>query len=114
MQNRSIFWIIFPPFSLLFILFLLSFTFYSIKVSRAFFLEGEAASLQNHLKLIADAGKRGINDWNEFAKHHADITGLRVTLVAENGDVLGDSHEEFSRMDNHAERQEIKDAQKKC
>lgn len=52
-------------------------------------------------------------DWPEpaaldsAAKHWAGILGARVTLIAANGEVLGESSEDRQEMDNHSTRPEV-------
>lgn len=44
------------------------------------------------------------------ARHYADRLGARVTLIAADGKVLGESHEDRTRMDNHLYRPEVQQA----
>lgn len=44
------------------------------------------------------------------ARHYADLLGARVTFIAADGKVLGESHEDRARMDNHLYRPEVQQA----
>lgn len=44
---------------------------------------------------------------NHVAKSIKNMIGLRVTIIASNGKVLGESDEDFRRMDNHLSRSEV-------
>ena len=44
------------------------------------------------------------------ARHWADLLQARVTLIAADGTVLGESHEDRTRMDNHLYRPEVQQA----
>ncbi len=50
--------------------------------------------------------------YQEFCREAVSGTGLRLTIVNEEGRVLGDSHKEPARMNNHASRPEIEEARK--
>jgi two-component system phosphate regulon sensor histidine kinase PhoR len=66
---------------------------------------------EDHLALVARANARDLQetllDAAAFAKHTAGDENLRVTLIAEDGTVLGDSRNAASSMENHARRPEV-------
>lgn len=45
-----------------------------------------------------------------FCKLYKEKTGARITVISETGQVMGDSDESSSKMENHLNRPEIKDA----
>jgi two-component system phosphate regulon sensor histidine kinase PhoR len=47
---------------------------------------------------------------NSFAQQWATILGERLTIIAPNGVVLGESDEDYRQMDNHSDRPEVKAA----
>ncbi|HSQ77899.1 MAG TPA: ATP-binding protein [Nitrospirota bacterium] len=47
---------------------------------------------------------------DDLCKQFKETTGARVTIIAPDGRVLGDSETDSTRMDNHAHRQEIQQA----
>jgi two-component system phosphate regulon sensor histidine kinase PhoR len=57
--------------------------------------------------LLAEASP---TDMDILAKDWADRLGKRVTLLAADGTVLGESHEDVDQMDNHLDRTEIQQA----
>lgn len=44
---------------------------------------------------------------DEMAKRWAETLGVRMTIIAKDGTVLGESHDDRAQMDNHASRPEI-------
>lgn len=48
---------------------------------------------------------------DELAKQWSELFQARVTIIAADGSVLGESHEDRSQMDNHLNRQEVAQAQ---
>jgi len=48
---------------------------------------------------------------DDFCKRFKTQTGSRITIIDETGKVLGDSDEPSEKMENHANRPEIKDAE---
>jgi two-component system, OmpR family, phosphate regulon sensor histidine kinase PhoR len=48
---------------------------------------------------------------DDFCKKYKETTGARVTIIDNTGLVLGDSDEPSEKMENHLNRQEIKDAE---
>lgn len=50
------------------------------------------------------------NSPDDFAKALANMIDSRVTIIAPDGTVLGDSLEDPAKMDNHASRPEVRDA----
>jgi two-component system, OmpR family, phosphate regulon sensor histidine kinase PhoR len=51
------------------------------------------------------------NNLDGFCKSFKTLTGARVTIIDGSGKVLGDSDESSEKMENHANRPEIKDAE---
>jgi two-component system phosphate regulon sensor histidine kinase PhoR len=69
---------------------------------------------QRNLTAVAQAGALVAKESNstapEIAKRLVARTDLRVTIVAASGTVLADSHNDPAKMENHANRPEIKAA----
>lgn len=53
---------------------------------------------------------REIDDYDELAEQWAETLGSRVTIIAEDGWVLGDSDIEHTKLDNHLNRPEVTEA----
>lgn len=66
----------------------------------------QESGLKTELSLVAD----GIENVGIDYLNHIDYLESRLTLVSTTGDVLFDSQVDFSEMENHAERKEIKEA----
>jgi two-component system phosphate regulon sensor histidine kinase PhoR len=65
------------------------------------------ARLEAQASLLTSEIPAGSPDWIRWAQQARQRTGARVTVVAADGTVLGDSNELPSRMENHARRPEI-------
>ncbi|MEW6067324.1 MAG: two-component system histidine kinase PnpS [Nitrospirota bacterium] len=61
-------------------------------------------------RLIADQIPSSTSNLDDFCKIFKGKTGARVTIIDNAGRVLGDSDEPSHKMENHADRPEIKDA----
>ena len=74
------------------------------------------AQLENEAKITAEvslpifSGQEGDDNLDVLAKKLGSQTGTRITIIALDGTVLGDSHEDPTTMENHATRPEIQDA----
>ncbi|MDH5763561.1 MAG: ATP-binding protein [Nitrospinota bacterium] len=88
---------------------------YTVNAFENFYYEQTSADLEARARLIQDQVSSRFNSGNHLELERlAQIlgqTGLqRVTLVFPDGVVAGDSDENPSSMDNHADRPEVKDA----
>jgi two-component system phosphate regulon sensor histidine kinase PhoR len=85
----------------------------SIKTSELSNLRSE---LENEAIITAEASlpgfisQEGGNSLDALAKKLGSQIGARITVIALDGTVLGDSNEDPSTMENHATRPEVKDA----
>jgi len=69
-------------------------------------------SLTTQGRLIADQIPVSFtNNLDDFCKKYKEKTGVRVTIINSSGKVLGDSDEPSGQMENHSDRQEIRDAE---
>ena len=69
-------------------------------------------SLVLQARLIADQIPATVQDnLDDFCKRFKSQTGARVTVIDGSGKVLGDSDESSEKMENHANRPEIRDAE---
>lgn len=70
----------------------------------------ESLTIQAHL--IADQIPVSFtNNLDDFCKKYKEKTEARITIINSSGKVLGDSDEPSGLMENHSERQEIRDAE---
>ncbi len=72
-----------------------------------------SASETSHLKTYTAFVSRGIEISGKDFFNDLNTEKYRVTLISKDGKVLYDTHKDISQMENHMERQEIKDAIKK-
>ena len=85
----------------------------SIRTSELSNLRSE---LENEAIITAEASlpsfisQEGENSLDALAKKLGSQIGARITVIALDGTVLGDSNEDPSTMENHATRPEVKDA----
>jgi len=115
MQRKSLLWQLFPPFLLITLLSLLLVTAYASRSLRQFYLEHTARDLraralliESQVKPLVTAGH--VDSVHATCRNLGKLTGTRVTVVLPSGVVIGDSEENPTRMDNHADRPEIKEA----
>lgn len=112
----SIRWRIALPYTILILLTMLGLGLYLSNYVRQTYLEDIENQLQSEARLIGDVTAPEFSgDYMDpvldlAAKHWADILGTRVTIIAPDGFVLGESDEDRMQMENHANRPEIAQA----
>jgi len=119
MKRRSLIWRLYPSYLLITILSLFIVTWYAVSYMGDFYFKEKISDLQtraillghNLAPLVADAMDAGSSDdLNEYCVQLGRETNTRITVVLASGKVLCDSRELPSRMDNHGDRPEIKEA----
>ena len=113
---RSIQWRITFSFVLLIVVSMGMLGLYLANSTRSSQLDNLRSQLENEARITAEASspgflsqdKKGVLD--ALAKRLGEQTDTRVTLIALDGTVLGDSEEDPATMENHAIRPEIRDA----
>jgi len=110
-MNRGVFKRIFILYA---VLILLAFLFVELSITssiREHFLAGLKQNLSVQASLLADSisfdSRRSIDD---LCKQLKEKTGSRITVIALDGRVIGDSDSSSSTMENHAHRPEIQQA----
>ena len=110
---HSIRWRITIPFVLLSLFSLLALGLYISSFVRQTYLDNLETKLTTEARMIGDvlapllqSGTVG-PELDAAAQHWAALLEARVTIVAPDGVVLGESHENRAQMDNHATRPEI-------
>jgi len=113
---RSIQWRITIWFVLLAIVSMAALGAYLTSFARSSQLNSLRTQLENEAKIIAEAslpdfaGQEGGSKLDALAKELGGQIGTRITIIALDGSVLGDSDEDPAMMENHATRPEVKDA----
>ncbi len=111
---RSVQWRIAVPFILLIVISMGVLGIYLTSFARNSQLDNLRLHLEKEARITAEAslpaflGQGG--DLDALAKKLGEEIDARVTIIALDGKVLGDSQEDPSTMENHATRPEVKDA----
>ena len=113
---HSIRWRIAAPYVILILGTMLGLSAYLQNTLRQRYMDNLEAKLLAEARLIADtlspelAQGRGLQLVDEQAKRWATLIQGRVTIIANDGTVIGESHEDRLQMDNHLGRPEIQQA----
>jgi len=113
---HSLRWRIAIPYVLLIVLCMLGLGIYLSNVIRQNYLDHLEAQLTTAARLIGDAARPALGNnpdipaLDALAKHDARMLGMRVTIIALNGTVVGESDEDRALMDNHLNRPEVAQA----
>ena len=115
MAKKRIFWQLFPSYLLITFTALLAVGGYASNSLREFYYDRTAKDLKARAWLIERQVVRKISlfnpsSLNSLSRDLGTKTNTRITIIALSGKVLGDSHEDPSRMDNHADRPEFRTA----
>jgi two-component system phosphate regulon sensor histidine kinase PhoR len=112
LRRRRLLWHLFPSYLLITAIAVAAVSLYSYITLRGFYLEETEGALTARARLLAeragplvDAGDHDRLD--SLAKELGPSIATRITLVSPRGEVLADSDEDRSVMDNHADRPEI-------
>ena len=112
MKKRKLIWQIFPTFLVILFVSLVAVSWLSFNFHNRFYLEQTSAELESKarmlshqfLPLISPANAKEVD---EACKSIGKSSGTRITIILPNGEVIGDTDENPSEMDNHATREEI-------
>jgi two-component system phosphate regulon sensor histidine kinase PhoR len=113
---RSIQWRITVSFILVVLVIMGILGVYLVNSTRNFQLDNLRSQLENEARITAEASLPGFlspdepSNLDALAKKLGAEIETRITIIALNGTVLGDSEEDPSAMENHANRPEIVDA----
>jgi two-component system phosphate regulon sensor histidine kinase PhoR len=111
---RSIQWRIAVPFILLIVISMGVLGLYLTNFARDLQLDSLRSHLEKEARIISEASQPAFfgqsDDLDALAKKLGEEIETRVTIIAVDGTVLGDSQEDPSTMENHATRLEVRDA----
>jgi two-component system, OmpR family, phosphate regulon sensor histidine kinase PhoR len=115
MTRIKLVWRLFPAFILIAVICLVAGTWYTASSWRTFYLEETAGDLENRARLVEIylQDVRPAPDAiqvNEISQKLGKLTSTRLTVILSSGKVVGDSQEDPNRMDNHADRPEVREA----
>ena len=116
-------WRILVPFVALIVITMSAVTVYALDVLRTSYLHSLEANLSSQAMLLADvlvaplaapsgpaSGAARGADVQPIAERYGALLGVRVTVIAPTGEVLGDSARDPATMDNHRLRPEVQQA----
>ena len=112
----SIRWRIILPYTFLILFSVAGVGFYLSNILYQTQLQTLEDRLRDDALLISDSGVINLgNEKNnqtisDRSHHWANLLGVRVTIIARDGTVLGESHQDAEQMDNHLNRPEVQDA----
>jgi len=112
-EKRNIFSRIFILYAFIIVLAAIALEVYITAAVRGNYIATHEASLSIQARLVSEevpfASPARLD---ELCKHLKDITGARVTIIAPDGEVRGDSDKHSTLLDNHADRPEVRHAEK--
>ena len=116
---NSIRWRIAIPYLVLILLTLAGTVIYSSNYIREIYIQELSNDLLNSARLLREeldttfADIPANADLDELAREWSKLVQARLTLISADGTVIGESHDDRTRMDNHSNRLEILDAKSK-
>jgi two-component system, OmpR family, phosphate regulon sensor histidine kinase PhoR len=110
--NRSLVFKFFASYLVIVILLFATFYFYSSASIRNFYTSSLSLRLEQEAHLLARILPFQLEgpSLDSFCQQRAKEIGARITVIAADGRVLGDSAEQSSKMENHSSRPEVLDA----
>ena len=115
MNKKRLLWQLFPTYLLITLAALTAVGWYSLSSLREFHYDRISVDLEVRARLVErlvseNLSTQNIPSLDALSKELGKSASMRVTLIDPSGQILGDSHEDPARMDNHAGRPEIKEA----
>lgn len=115
MRNNKLIWQIYLPLFLVCLAMLLSVSWYISTAVKSFYLDEATRQLEEKARLTAPAIVSMVAQHNmaglaAYFRETGNFSQTRFTVIALSGSILADSLEDPVRMENHADRPEIKAA----
>ncbi len=120
MNKRRLFWQLFPTYLLITVTAVAAVGWYSLSSLSDFHYDRLKADLEVRARLIErlvrehlvlkNLSTDNILFLDALSEDIGKSASMRVTLIDPSGKILGDSHEDPAKMDNHADRPEIREA----
>ncbi len=115
MVKKRLLWQLYPTYLLITLAAVTAVGWYSLSSLRDFHYDRISVDLEVRARLIErlvseNLSPDNISSLDALSKEVGKSASMRVTLIHPSGRILGDSHEDPARMDNHADRPEIKEA----
>ena len=117
-MKKRLLWQLYPSYLLITILALLIVAFYTSRSLRLFYQNQVAKNLTAKASLIEEQirpalAKRDFAEINNLCIKLGQTASTRITIILPSGEVIGDSDQVPSKMDNHADRTEFIEAVQK-
>jgi len=111
-KKKRLLWQLYPTYLLITLVALSAVTWYASRSLRHFFLEETASDLEARAHLVERQILKHLDPLDEkgvdsLCKIIGKRASTRITVILPSGHVVGDSDEEPTRMDNHADRPEF-------
>jgi len=115
MNEKRLLWQLYPTYLSITLAALMAVGWYSLSSLREFHYDRISVDLEVRARLVErlvaeNFSSQNIASLDALSKEVGKSASMRVTLIDPSGQILGDSHEDPARMDNHAGRSEIKEA----
>jgi two-component system phosphate regulon sensor histidine kinase PhoR len=113
---RTIRWRIAVPYVLLLLITMLGLVLYLSQALRTLYLAELEGRLTDEARLLSDTvqaqlvGPEPNESLEKTVQRSAELIGARVTVIAPDGTVIAESHEDRTQMDNHLYRPEVQAA----
>jgi two-component system phosphate regulon sensor histidine kinase PhoR len=116
-KKKRLLWQLYPSYLLITIISLVAVTIYATSSLREFYLDRIASDLRARAYLLEKQilqflGPLDTNVVDALCKELGKLSTTRITVILPSGMVIGDSHDNPDRMDNHAQRPEVMQAKK--
>ncbi|HDZ69485.1 MAG TPA: HAMP domain-containing protein [Phycisphaerales bacterium] len=115
MLKKRLLWQLFPSYLLITVAALLAVTWYTSHSLRKFYHNQVANDLQARARLVEQQilpslKKQSFQEIDSLCKKIGPISSTRITVILPDGEVIADSDKAVSKMENHADRPEFKQA----
>ncbi len=115
MVKKKILWQLYPTYLLITLAAVTAVGWYSMSSLRDFHIDRISGDLEVRARLVErlvakKLSAKNISSLDALSKEVGKSASMRVTLIGPSGQILGDSHEDPARMDNHSDRPEVKEA----
>ena len=116
-KKKRLLWQLYPSYLLITIISLVAVTIYATSSLREFYLDRIAGDLRDRAYLLEKQilqflGPLDTNVVDALCKELGKPSTTRITVILPSGAVVGDSHDDPDRMDNHLLRPEVMQAKK--
>jgi two-component system phosphate regulon sensor histidine kinase PhoR len=112
MKKQRLLWQIYPSYLVIVLISLGAVTLYMSNSYRRFYLQQTGADLESRAHLLEKQisgylSPADLESIDPFCKQIGGPSATRITVILPSGKVIGDSHENSDRMDNHLTRPEL-------